>query len=194
MLLLQGKRKDLPTFTKGSEGLETGAIRDADYLIELEGYSSFQSESDFHSSLDRNGIRWLNSTQGSTYFANNNFTVKIQAKIVKKYNLKDRFSIFNTISNLDGQGKAQFVKYYMDEAKKLMTKKFMKGLIEDQQNVNNGVYNNNEVLLHNFKVKSIKVIGNMPTPAISKYLKDTFGFTPDSNIKRKEIRKLNITQ
>lgn len=158
IMKLQGKRKDIATFTKGSEGISRGAISDGDVLFTLEGYSSFQSSRDFESVLDRNGHRWLNPLKDKDLIVNNNFSVPMKSAIIKEYNLKDRFGISALVENMNAKEKAQFIKFYFDEAKKLTTKSLLKKIKDSIAKSYTGYYDNNEILLHNFKVKSIKLI------------------------------------
>lgn len=158
IMKLQGKRKDIATFTKGSEGIAMGAIADAEVFFELEGYSSFQSGQDFESMLDRNGHRWLNPMKDKGLIVNNKFTVPMKKAIVEKYNLKDRFGISSLVNNMSGKEKASFIKFYFNTAKKLTTKSLLKEIKESIEKTYSSDYNNNEILLHNFKVKSIKLI------------------------------------
>lgn len=158
IMKLQGKRKDIATFTKGSEGISNGAISDADVFFTLEGYSSFQAIQDFESVLDRNGHRWLNPLKDKDFIVNNKFSVPMKNAIIKEYNLEDRFDISSLVENMNGKEKAQFIKFYFEEAKKLTTKDLLKKIKESITKNYSDKYTNDEVLLHNFKVKSIKLI------------------------------------
>jgi len=158
IMKLQGKRIDIATFTKGSEGISMGAIADSDVFFTLERYSSFQALRYFESVLDRNGHRWLNPLRDQDLIVNNNFSVPMKKAIIKEYNLEDRFGIPALAENMNAKEKAQFIKFYFDESKKLTTKSLLKKIKDSIAKGHTGNYDNNEILLHNFKVKSIKLI------------------------------------
>ncbi len=89
------------------------------------------------------------------------FTSKIQAIIVKEYNLEDRHGISNLVEGLDGKGKAQFIKFYMSEAKKLTTKSLLEKIKKSiQKNYVAADYDNNELFLHKFKILELYIVGN----------------------------------
>ena len=155
---LQGKKKDIATFTKGSEGISGGAIADADILFTLEGYSSFQATQDFESVLDRNGHRWLNPMKDKGLIVNNKFSVPMKKAIIEEYNLEDRFGISSLVENMSGKEKAQFIKFYFNVAKKLTTKSLIKEIQKSIESSYTSDYDNNEILLHNFKVKKTEII------------------------------------
>ena len=158
IMKLQGKRKDIPTFTKGSYGLSRGAIENSDVLFTLEGYSSFDASLDFESVLDRNGHRWLNPDKDYDMVVNNKFKVPMYKEIIKEYDLKDRFSIESFIFNLDNKEKAKFIKFYFDTSKKLTTKTLINDIKKSISNGMAGSFGNNEILLHNFKVNKLQII------------------------------------
>jgi len=156
---LQNKKIDLATFTKGSEGISNGAITTGTVLFELEGYSGFGADLDFTSVLDRNGRRWLDATQDRDMVVNNKFKVPIFKKIIKKYDLKDRFDIAPMVIEFDGKQKAEFIKFYYSEAKKLITKKLLDEIKKSiAVTMTGGGYDNNEILLHNYKINKTWLI------------------------------------
>jgi len=157
---IQGKKVDLPTFTRGSRGLSKGAIETAEVLLKVEGYSSFSADEDFESTLDRNGHRWLHPLKDEDYVVNNKFSTKIAPIIVKKYNLDNRYSVPNMVKAMNGKEKGEFVKFYYEEAKKLITKSLIDDIKDSISRSYAGAYDNNEILLHNFKIKEIKVVDN----------------------------------
>lgn len=135
---LQNKSNDISTFTRGSIGLAHGARVKSEILFELEGYSSFYTNTDIWTSLDENGHRWLkpfNPKYG--LYIKNNFTDKIKTT--------DKIEFYN-------------------KAKKIINKKFIQGLNQEiekwiSKNKNKD-YDNNEILLHNFKIKNISIIAD----------------------------------
>ncbi len=148
---LQGRRIDIPTFTKGSEGLSTGARTDTEFLIVLSGKSSFSSLGDFVSKLDRNGHRWIDHFGGKNYVVNNKFSIKIKKIMDAKYGpLSNR-----AIDEKGAEFKRDFIKTYFDEAKKLMTPAVIQAVMDDLALAYMGYYTNDEVLLHNFKIEKI---------------------------------------
>jgi hypothetical protein len=158
---LQGSKKSISCFTKGSAGLSQGARTVTEVLVELSGKSSFQAESDFYSALSRNGYKWLRPLfTDKDYVVNNKFTVPMNKKMIEYFGLKDRFEIRGTVEKLDGKGKAKFVKWYMDESKKLITKKLLKQIQDSISKQNHHSFNNNELFLHSFKIEGVKVVEN----------------------------------
>jgi len=158
---LQNKKIDLATFTKGSTGISKGAIEDADVIFELEGYSSFSAEQDFESVLDRNGHRWLQPLKDKDYVVNNKFTVPMKTAIVKKYGLNDRYEIESLVSKFDGKQKAEFIKFYIDESKKIITKTLLQEIKDSiSKNYVMSGFDNNEILLHNYRIKKLYIIGD----------------------------------
>lgn len=167
LVKLQKKRKDIPCFTKGSKGLSLGAWEDTELLLKLKGYSSFESIGDLSSILDRNGHRWISTdtmkNSKTNLYVNNNFTVPINKKLIQYFNLENRMQISNVIDNLTQKGKQEFIKFYYDSAKELITQKLLKEvnktLSTDIENSNNK-YTNNEILLHNFEIVDIKIVAS----------------------------------
>jgi len=157
---LQNKRKDISAFTKGSDGLVDGALSDSEVLFELEGLSSFHSPKDMQSNRDRNGLRWIsNEMEGDyDYFIRNNFSVKMWSYFVEKYNLSSAMDLNGYVKKLDGKGKAEFIKEYYDLAKKLLTKDFIEKIYDLYEKMDRYDYDNDEILLHNFKIKGWYII------------------------------------
>ena len=167
VMKLQGKRKDIPAFTKGSEGLMNGAKAKTEVLFILEGKTSFHASVDLHSILDRNGIRWLRPYMSSVsdYFEDK-FSTPMIKKIWKKYNINSDVNIESYVSEFSGQEKREFIKWYLDESKKILTKSFIKGLEKAEKDFG-GDYSNDEVFVHDYKVlKAFFVIdGTEPSKA-----------------------------
>jgi len=164
---LQGKRKDIPTFKKGSSGLSYGASSGAEIIVNLTGKSSFNTKVDFFSQLDRNGHRWINpmAQQFSEYNMNNKFSVPMFNKIIKflekEFGIKtDRFGLNNKIKKFNGKDKAKFIKFYFDTSKKMLNSKMLKliqaeitGSYDDYSS-----FTNDEILLHDFKINYVMTI------------------------------------
>ena len=169
VIKLQGKKVDIPTFTRGSEGLAQGARTFTDFVIELEGYSSFSADTDMVTLLDRNGHRWLSKHAdagvGFDGIIFKSFTVPIMKKLRIKYNfdVEERYYMIKekmeeALENMNGKEKKEFIKFYYDESKKLITKslvqKLKKSLVKARANRSSD-FTNDEVLLHNFKIKGV---------------------------------------
>jgi len=157
---LQGKMVDLPTFTKGSEGISRGAFEKAEVLFKLSGYSSFSALKDFNSDLDRNGHRWLNPWNNKV--VDKKFSKKIYKEIIKEYNLDDIYDIPSLVNGMDNKEKYKFVKFYYDKSKKIITKSLIIEIQESISKNHTGSFDNNEILLHNFKVLELLVINDGP--------------------------------
>ena len=150
---IQKKKKQISAFTKGSNGIARGALSHPDYLVTLSGISSFDADNDIGSALSRNGYRWLYpSTIGYA------FSEVMQTKIVQKYNLEDYMAIGSYVRELDGKGKHDFVKWYFDMTKKIMSKKLIKSLRDVIGDNNSEFWDNNEMFMYNIKIKDVKVI------------------------------------
>lgn len=158
IMKLQGKRKDIATFTKGSEGISTGAMAKGNVFFALEGYSSFQSFQDVESILDRNGHRWLDRFGDKDHVVLNKFTKPMKLAITEEYNLEDTFRVPSLVRSMDGKEKSKFIKFYFKTAKKLTTKSLLEEIKKSISKNYSKRYTNDEVFLHNFKVKSIKLI------------------------------------
>jgi len=161
---LQGKRKQLPTFTTGSIGISTGAASGAEILVNLTGKSSFIGKYDFFSKLDRNGLRWLDPMGYTDLTPHNKFTVPMKAAIVKYLEDEnfgddlDRFAISREIKGMSGKEKAKFIKFYIDTSKKMMNKKMMGIINAAIESGYKGDWTNDEVLLHDFKINYVMTI------------------------------------
>jgi len=147
---LQGKRKDISVFTKGSDGLSSGAYSDAEILFKIKGKSGFQKDSDLQSILDRNGHRWLDKY--SSLVVNNEFTVPMNNILMKHYNIEDSFEVRSFISNMSNKEKGSFVKFYFSESKKLITQKLINKIKANPMENNKRNYDNDELLVHDFKI------------------------------------------
>ena len=161
---LQNKRKDISTFTRGSRGLSNGAVESTDLLIELSGMTSFKSAADLSSVLDRNGHRWLKAILDGEAIVNNKFTVKINKAMMKYFNIDSRFSIPQAIGMLTQNGKRDFIKWYYDESKKIITPSLIKEIRARFLEISTGYqihdYDNNEILLHNFKINKVWAVSD----------------------------------
>jgi len=201
---LQGKRKQIPTFTTGSDGLSYGAQSSAEILVNLSGKSSFRGEYDFFSKLDRNGLRWLDPMGYSDLTAHNKFTVPMKAAIVKYLEDEnfgddlDRFAIPREIKGMSGKEKSRFIKFYLDTAKKMMNKKMMSIINTAINSGFKGDWNNDEVLLHNFKINYVMTIidegGNemMNNVDVKKTIElcEDLKLVYDGEINRQDIKRL----
>ena len=159
----QNKKVQISTFSKGSTGIADGARQTSEVLIVLRGKTSFRAGMDMGDVTDRNGYKWLGRYSGSGGVLEKGFTFPMFDKMFKYFNLKTEniSKIIQTVSDLDGKGKAKFIKWYFDESKKYLTKKFLTKIqkdLEDDMEFNL-TFNNDEVILHDYKVKNIYIIG-----------------------------------
>lgn len=166
----QNGRKDLATFSRGSGSLSKGIHTKGEVLFTLKGKTSFASDVDASTILDRNGIRWL-SNFWKADIRNDAFTNKMLKAIESRYtippNANPRFldpiwqRVNKMVTAMSGKEKSEFVKFYIDETKKLLTDSTMKAIMDEIEklNVEQGLdANHNEILLHNYKVIDIKII------------------------------------
>ena len=172
---LQGKRVDIATFSKGSKALSRGLLRSAEILVTLDGKSSIDFANDVATRVDRNGIRWLSSHGSITKNVNDiafAFGQKVLKKVVRNFDIPEavpgsstrtvplHIRVGNWIHDKDGKTKRNFLKYYHTEAKKLINKqlidKINKALSYEQAWVPH--LGHDEILLHNFKIVSSRII------------------------------------
>ena len=170
LMKLQGKRKDIACFTRGSEGISKGAISDGTILVQIKGKSSFYSEVDFRSRLDRNGNRWIGKFGDVDYGAEHRwnsiiyreFSRVMKDKIMDKYpidGIEDMWPLLD--EHMSGKEKAEFIKWYYDEAKKIMTKSFIKKVQKNMEKLtgaSGGEYDNNELFIHDFNILKADII------------------------------------
>jgi hypothetical protein len=170
LVKLQGKRKDVACFTRGSEGISKGAITDGTILVKLSGKSSFYSGVDFKSRLDRNGNRWIGKFGDVNYGSENikdsiiykEFSKIMKDKIMAIYpidSITDMWPLLDEYSS--GKEKAEFIKWYYDETKKIINKKFIQKVQKNMAKLtgsSGGEYNNDELFLHDFKILEVDII------------------------------------
>jgi len=191
LLKHQGRKKQFPTFTRGSSGLSKGAIVNAEVLLELSGYTFGNLGMDAGTSLDRNGKRWLDLNyfnNGANLFANK-IIPKIQKKIGFKYDLdggnEEYYEVLDKFVEMSGKEKRDFVKWYYKEAKKLITPKLLKNIQDLLKNKDyNKNFDNDEILLHDIKVNKVWFIEEEKDKLIKdeqllKYLYDEFVYEYD---------------
>jgi len=165
---LQGKRVDVSGFTKGSKGVAKGLLNDGEILVKLDGKSSVEFENDVNTRTDRNGIRWL-SPNGNVSSRLNarifQFGQKIFPKIIKHFDIlsKGTKSMFthdvgNWIHDKDGKTKKEFIKFYHQEAKKIINSSLIKAMQNDISYNDIMGHNHNEILIHDFKITNSKLI------------------------------------
>jgi len=123
---IQGHKNQISTFSRGGEAISYGVRREAQFLVKLSGKTSFNADSDFNSQLSRNGHKWLDparTEKGKVIF--NKFSMIMNKLMIKKFKVKDRFEVRNVVEKLDVKGKKQFMKWYLDTAKKLINRKLL---------------------------------------------------------------------
>ncbi len=180
---LIGQKKTISVFKRGGEGISTGARRQARFLVSVSGVSSFDAGTDFNSQLSRSGYKWLNPIMTEKdYVINNEFTVPMNKKMMEYFGVEDRFSIGSASKKLDGTGKAQFMKWYMDESKKIITKELIEKIRASISKKTSKVWSSDEFLLHEVKVREVKIV------KISGQDDDSMDYTPFVN----EIEKLGF--
>jgi len=166
---LQGKRKDVACFTRGSEGISKGALTNGSILAEVSGKSSFMADKDFKSKLDRNGIRWIEAygDVGGEEFSRdsiilNKFSKIMEDKILHKYSIKRIEYMYNLLTDsMSGKEKGEFIKWYFDESKKIMNKSFISDVrdtIKRFRSSPRNPYSNNELFIHDIKILNVSVI------------------------------------
>ena len=170
---LEGKRVDIATFSKGSKALSRGLLRLAEILVTLDGKSSIDFVNDIATKVDRNGIRWLSShASGSVKDIVFAFGQKVLKKAVRNFDIPEgvpgsstrtvplHIRVGNWIHDKDGKTKRNFLKYYHTEAKKLINKQLIDKINKalSHQATWTPHLGHDEILLHNFKIVSSRLI------------------------------------
>lgn len=158
---MQGQKKEISTFRRGGAGIAMGARRNGEFLVSMSGVSSFNADKDFNSQLSRNGYKWLDPFRtDKDYVVNNDFTVKMNKKMQKHFGVKDRFGVQSAVEDLDGKGKAQFVKWYLDESKKLITPKLIEKIRKAITKKQTNDWDSDEFFLGQIKIKEVQIVKN----------------------------------
>lgn len=164
---IQGRRIDIPCFTKGSWALVQGLQTDAEILVTLNGKASAFFEGDVNTYLDRNGLRWL-SPKGNVSKPVNDivyeFKMMILPKVIKKFDIvttspsKIDIDVGNFIYDKSGSIKRKFMMYYYDESRKLVNKQLINKINKALGWRDNENLSHNEILVHNFKILDNKLL------------------------------------
>jgi len=199
---LQGKRIDISGFTRGSKGVSKGLLNDAEILVKLEGKSSVNFENDVNTRTDRNGIRWL-SPNGNVSSRLNarifQFGQKIHPKIIKHFDIPSKgtksmlkYDVGGWIHDKDGKTKREFIKFYHQEAKKIITSKLIEAMQIDISYNDIANFNHNEVLIHNFKIINSKLIRSSDPDKAEKMWKkaEDAGMTKFDVIDASDVEKI----
>ena len=161
----QGQKKQIPVFTHGSEGVARGAVMVAECLVQLSGKSAIEFSLDAGTILDRNGKRWISPNSYTSI--RNNFSIPMLNKLDKhiemdKQYIKDNPNPFvrndtrtDYMEAISPKGRQKIITWYYKEAKKLITKKLMKDIIEDIGKGYVGDFGNNEILLHDYQIEQV---------------------------------------
>jgi len=164
----QGRRIDIPCFTKGSRSI-LGLLTDAEILVTLNGKASAFFEGDVNTYLDRNGLRWLSTVgQGNVSKSINDivyeFSMTILPEVVKEFGIQNteksnlQIDVGNFIYDKDGSTKRKFMRFYYDKAKKLVRKPLIDKINRALGWRNNQNLSHNEILVHDFKIVNTKLI------------------------------------
>jgi len=170
----QGKKRQLPCFLKGSKALASGAPSGSDVLIELEGTTSIHLPIDSGTIISRNGYRWIMDTMFLRDFVPewyDNITNEMEKWFKKNYpnevNLiysPDYYTLRGISDHIDtywtGKEKQEFIKWYFDTAKKIIKKHNVVDVLVNSvyEWYKHSSFDNDEVLLQNYKIKGVWVI------------------------------------
>ena len=164
---IQGRRIDVPGFTKGSWGIAQGTQTEGEVLVTLKGKASVFFEGDVNTYLDRNGLRWLSPNGNVSKRVNDivyEFAMMILPRVIKKFGIKTTtpskitIDVGNFIYDKDGKIKKQFMAYYYDESKKLVKKPLINKINKALGWRENQNLSHNEILVHNFWITDTKLI------------------------------------
>ena len=204
LVKLQGKRVDVAGFTRGSKGISKGLLNDGEILTTLDGKSSVEFENDVNTRTDRNGIRWLSPNGNVSKRLNARifqFGQKIFPKIIKHFDIPSKglgsmlkYDVGNWIHDKDGKTKRKFIKFYHQEAKKIINSKLIKAMQIDISYEPSSVmnFNHNEILIHDFKIKNSKLIRSSDPDKAEKMWKnaEASGMTKFDVIDQADVEKL----
>jgi predicted RNA-binding protein len=184
----EGKKKVFSGFTKGSSGIARGAISGGTYLYEKSADVLVNLKFDAGTRLDRNGNKWLNffDGEGLEYKAKMFDKMKDYVKkIDPKSESLEEFILFKATQNQ----KKDFIKWYFDESKKILTKKFMDKLLKDYNKKANNIitWNNNELLYTNYTIKGAYIIVHEP---LDLYTTDDVFYDKLETLKKNKIKYL----
>lgn len=168
LIEVQGSKSQIPSFTKGDMAMLEILLEDSQVVVKLKGKSGFVAPSDLASIIGENGYRWLNPDNFVSDYIYENFTFDMREKIVKRYKLeKGTFFVNQYIIDqhqkhkLDGDNGPlhEFIQFYIDTAKKLITDEFLKGLALDMAKYNDHyISHHNELLVHKVKILEVQEI------------------------------------
>ena len=177
---IQGRKNQISVFTKGGDAISSGAKSGADFLVELSGISSFMSSMDIGSDLSKRGYKWIYFPYGVK-----GYTDVMNKKMAEYLNTGEQ-NIKAELKHKSKKEQHRFMKWYLDEAKKLISKPLIKKMQKELLNRPNDTYwDNNELFLHSINVKNVKIIANVSS---EQDLEITRGFM-DYEYKEKMINK-----
>lgn len=157
----QNKKVQISAFSKGSSGIAQGAIQTSEVLIILKGKTVFGAGKDMGNVTDRNGYKWLGRYSGKNNWLEATFTFPMFEKMQEYFNVNvsNYNNLYDTAASLDGKGKAKFIKWYFDESKKFLTRSNLKKIKKDlEDDLLNSKFDNDEIILHDFKITNIYAI------------------------------------
>lgn len=174
---LQGKQKQISTFTNGDATVSMGVETAGGVLIELSGESTLSLDGDAWTSLDRSGTRWWDLREmvnGQGHLAH---LTKLRETLIEamKDLLEDEFHKLLTKDDIQystpailasrinekfsGKDKAKFIKRGLETAEKHIKHIDFKEIIASANTEGKKIYGNmayfNEIVLHNFKIKNV---------------------------------------
>jgi len=199
---LQGKRVDVSGFTRGSKGVSQGLLSDSEILVTLTGKSSVEFDNDVNTRTDRNGIRWL-SPNGNVSSRLNarifQFGLKIFPKLIKHFDIPSKgtksmfkYDVGNWIHDKDGKTKKEFIKFYHQQAKKIINSSLIKAMQNDISYNDIMNFDHNEILIHNFKITNSKLIRSSDPDKAEKMWKkaEAAGMTKFDVIDATDVEKI----
>ena len=156
----QNKKRQVPCFTKGSKGIEFGAVAGNEFLVELNGYSAFEAPIDIMSQISRNGYRWLVSGEIIEEFSKK-IIPKREKYFLDNFNIPE--SKIKDSELWTQKAKKEFIKWYFDETKQIL--KDEKILYSIKKNLlkmfgAGGDFNNNEIFLEQYTITGAWVLIN----------------------------------
>ena len=196
-------------FTKSSNDLSTGIYSGGDYLYELYANVVFKAEYDFFTNIDRNGYKWFSSgvfkykiiPLVDKYFENKIEFYKNKISKSTDYNVIYTYLNATDITGKDhkktkGKRKQDFIKWYYDTSKKLLTKDLLKEIKQEIISNKSITYSNDEVVFNDYKITGIfipvtKEMSNSEVQQRKEKIKDFKGYIMVSDIAKINLPKIS---
>ena len=198
---IQGTNNHVSTFTHDLSNLINNITVRPELMFILKGNSVIDFEHDIFSHPDKNGRRWLGTTNHSkSLFLRESLLLKCSREIIKILQLDidaydlvyDPMKLQKAFLELSKKDQDNIIQMYVDKVHNLMSKSIFTKIVKEILLVNKDNLKYNEIILNNFKIKGCYALEtgkfqfnhdeaeNIVTEHGIKYL----GFIPISDFKK----------